>query len=55
MINCGDMEDLQNSFRSEGVDTDFETIHSRVREIESCVSGESVPVGTLIFTSEIEL
>ena len=49
--------DLKNSLRSEGTVTDLEKFGSRVKEIESRVSGDSVSIdnGEFIFTSEIEV
>ena len=52
-----DLQDLKNSFISEGTETDYEKLNARVKEIESRVSGESVSInhGEFIFTSEMEV
>lgn len=49
--------DLENSLRSEGTDTDLKRLCSRVRKIESRVSGDSCSInhGEYLFTSETEV
>jgi hypothetical protein len=58
-VSClkSSLSDLENSLRSEGTMADLEKLRSRVREIESRVSGDSCSInhGEYVFTSETEV